>query len=72
MILKDGEVLGKGRARRLSKVLRFKATKTAIHQLVHRGGWKHLSGMIYEGTCSALKIFMENAIRNELKKLLLQ
>ncbi|KAF8527512.1 hypothetical protein BU17DRAFT_39603 [Hysterangium stoloniferum] len=32
----------------------------------HRGGVKHISGLIYEETCGVLKIFLENVICNSV------
>ena len=38
--------------------------KPAIHCLAHRGGVKHISGLIYEETHGVLKIFLENVGSN--------
>ncbi|XP_043911535.1 histone H4-like [Protopterus annectens] len=64
---KGGKGLGKGGAKRHRKVLRDNIqgiTKPAIHHLAHRGGVKHISGLIYEETWSVLKVFLENVICN--------
>ncbi|KAF8206784.1 histone-fold-containing protein [Mycena galopus ATCC 62051] len=41
-------------------------TKPAIRRLAHRGGVKHISGLIYEETRGVLKIFLENVIRDSV------
>jgi histone H3/H4 len=59
--------LGKGGARRHRKVLRDNIngiTKPAIRRLARRAGVKRLSGLIYEETRGALKVFLENVIRD--------
>lgn len=42
-------------------------TKTAIRRLARRGGVKRISGLIYEETRGALKIFLENVISDAIK-----
>ena len=70
---KGGKGLGKGGAKRHRKVLRDNIqgiTKPAIRRLARRGGVKRISGpaaatgRIYEETRGALKIFLENVIRD--------
>ena len=39
-------------------------TKPAIRRLARRGGVKRISGLIYEKTRGALKVFLENVIRD--------
>ena len=41
-------------------------TKPAIRRLARRGGVKRISGLIYEETRGALKVFLENAIHNAI------
>ena len=63
---KGGKGLGKGGAKRHRKVLRDNIqgiTKPAILRLARRGGFKRISGLIYEETRGVLKLFLENAIR---------
>ncbi|XP_074840145.1 histone H4-like [Carettochelys insculpta] len=62
-----GKGLGKGGAKWHRKVLRDNIqgiTKPAICRLAHRGGVKHISGLIYEETQGGLKLFLENVIRD--------
>lgn len=62
--------LGKGGAKRNRKVFRDSIqgiTKTAIRRLARRGGVKRISGMIYEETRAALKVFLENVIRDAIR-----
>jgi len=64
---KGGAGLGKGGSKRHRRALRDTIqgiTKPAIRRLARRGGVKRLSGMIYEETRSALKIFLEDVIRD--------
>ncbi len=64
---KGGKGLGKGGAKRHSKVLRDNIqgiTKGAIRRLARRGGVKRISGLIYEETRGVLKIFLEDVIRD--------
>ena len=64
---KGGKGLGKGGAKRHSKVLRDNIqgiTKPAIRRLARRGGVKRISGLIYEETRGVLKVFLENVIRD--------
>ena len=64
---KGGKGLGKGGAKRHRKVLSDNIqgiTKPAIRRLARRGGVKRISGMIYEEARSALKVFLENIIRD--------
>ena len=37
-------------------------TKPAIRRLARRGGFKRISGLIYEETRGVLKVFLENVI----------
>ena len=39
-------------------------SKPAIRRLARRGGVKRISGLIYEETRGALKVFLENVIRD--------
>ncbi|GAA5974452.1 hypothetical protein JCM11641_003222 [Rhodosporidiobolus odoratus] len=41
-------------------------TETAIRRLARRGGVKRISGLIYEETRGALKVFLENIIRDSV------
>jgi len=62
---KGGKGLGKGGAKRHSKVLRDNIqgiTKPAIRRLARRGGVKRISGLIYEERRGVLKVFLENVI----------
>ena len=62
-----GKGVGMGGAKRRRKVLRGNVqgiTKPAIRRLARRGGVKRISGLIYDETRSALKIFLENVIRD--------
>ncbi|GFN81345.1 histone h4 [Plakobranchus ocellatus] len=64
---KGGKGLGKGAAKRHCKVLRDNTqgiTKPAIRRLARRGDMKRISGIIYEETRSALKVFLENIFRD--------
>ncbi|XP_003793439.1 histone H4 type VIII-like [Otolemur garnettii] len=59
--------LGKGGAKRHSKVLRDKIqgiTKPVIQRLACRGGVKSISSLIYEETPGVLIVFLENVIRD--------
>ena len=59
--------MGKGGAKRHRKVLRDNIqgiTKPAIRRLARRGGVKRISGLVYEETRDALKVFLENIIRD--------
>jgi histone H4 len=59
--------MGKGGARRHRKVLRdniHSITKPAIRRLARRGGVKRISGLVYEETRSALKVFLETIIKD--------
>ena len=54
-------------AKRHRKVLRDNIqgiTKPAIRLLARRSGVKRISGLIYEGTRSVLKVFLENVVRD--------
>ncbi len=56
-----------GQAKRHRKVLRENITgitKAAIRRLARRGGVKRISGMIYEETRTALKVFLENLVKD--------
>ena len=64
---KGGRGLGKGGAKRHSKVLRDNIegiTKVAIRRLARRAGVKRISGLIYVETRGVLKVFLENIIRD--------
>ena len=64
---KGGKGLGKGGAKRHRKVLRDNIqgiTKPAIRRLARRGGFKRISGLIYEETRGVLKVFLEHVIRD--------
>jgi len=64
---KGGAGLGKGGSKRHRRALRDTIqgiTKPAIRRLARRGGVKRLSGTIYEETRGALKIFLEDVIRD--------
>ena len=64
---KGGKGLGKGGAKRHSKVLRDNIegiTKVAIRRLARRAGVKRISGLIYVETRGVLKVFLENIIRD--------
>ncbi|XP_018827965.1 histone H4-like [Juglans regia] len=64
---KGGKGLGKGGAKRHCKVLRDNIqgiTKLAIWRLARGGGVKRINGLIYEEARGALKIFLENVIRD--------
>ncbi|KAI6220823.1 Histone H4 [Aphelenchoides fujianensis] len=64
---RGGKGLAKGGAKRHRKVLRDNLqgiTKPAIRRLARRGGVKRISGLIYEETRIALKVFLENVIRD--------
>jgi len=64
---KGGAGLGKGGSKRHRRALRDTIqgiTKPAIRRLARRGGVKRLSGTIYEETRDALKIFLEDVIRD--------
>ena len=66
---KGGKGLGKGGAKRHRKVLRDNIqgiTKPAIRRLARRGGVKRISGLIYEDERGAVKIFLENVIRDSV------
>lgn len=66
---KGGKGVGKGGAKRHRKVLRDNIqgiTKPAIRRLARRGGVKRIGGLIYEETRGALKVFLENVIRNSV------
>ncbi|EKM51220.1 uncharacterized protein PHACADRAFT_200042 [Phanerochaete carnosa HHB-10118-sp] len=41
-------------------------TKPAIRRLARRGGVKRISGLTYEETRGALKIFLDNVIRDSI------
>ena len=61
---------GKGKkagAKRHQRVLRDNIqgiTKPAIRRLCRRGGVKRIAGLVYEETRGALKLFLENIIRD--------
>ncbi|CAB9501740.1 Histone H4 [Seminavis robusta] len=62
-----GKGLGKGGAKRHSKVLRDNIqgiSKPAIRRLARRGGVKRISGLIYEETRGILRVFLEKTIRD--------
>merc|ERR1712078_339511 len=64
---KGGKGLGKGGAKRHRKVLRDNIqgiTMPAIRRLARRGGVKRISGLIYEETRGALKLFLENVVHD--------
>src|SRR5690349_24918232 len=64
---KGGKGLGKGGAKRHSKILRDNIqgiTKPAIRRLARRGGVKRISGLVYEEAGSILKVFLEHVIRD--------
>ncbi|MCJ8743455.1 hypothetical protein PDJAM_G00094240 [Pangasius djambal] len=64
---KGGKGLGKGGAKRHRKVFRDNIqgiTKPAIRRLARRAGVMRIFGLIYEETCSVIKIFLENVIRD--------
>jgi histone H3/H4 len=64
---KGGKGLGKGGARRHRKVLRdniLGVTKPAIRRMARRGGVKRIHGLVYEESRNALKVFLENVIRD--------
>ncbi|KZP12346.1 histone-fold-containing protein [Athelia psychrophila] len=69
---KGGKGLGKGGAkpsRRRYRILRDSVQhlpKPAIRRLARRGGVKRISGLMYEETRGALKIFLENVIRDSV------
>ncbi|XP_065582960.1 histone H4-like [Artemia franciscana] len=66
---KGGKGLGKGGAKRHRKILLDNIqgiTKPAIGRLACRGGVKRISCLIYEETRGALKVFLENVIRDAL------
>ena len=61
-----GKGIGKGGSKLHLKVLRDNIqgiTKPAIHLLLHLGGVKRISGLIYKETCGVLKVFLEKVIR---------
>ncbi|KZP09597.1 histone-fold-containing protein [Athelia psychrophila] len=69
---KGGKALGKGGAkpsRRRYRILRDSVQhlpKPAIRRLARRGGVKRISGLMYAETGGALKIFLENVIRDSV------
>ncbi|KAF7372216.1 Histone H4 [Mycena venus] len=66
---KGGKGLGLGGAKRHRKILHDSVqgiTKPAIRRLARRGGVKRISGLIYEETRGALKIFLETVIQDSV------
>ncbi|KAG1678642.1 hypothetical protein FOA52_012649 [Chlamydomonas sp. UWO 241] len=66
---RGGKGIGKGGAKRHRKVLRDNIqglTKADIRRLARRGGVKCLSGLVYEETRGALKVFLENVIHDAM------
>lgn len=64
---KGGKGLGKGGAKRHRPVLRDNIqgiSKPAIRRLARRGGVKRISGLMYDEVRGALKVFLENVIRD--------
>lgn len=64
---KGGKGLGKGGAKRHTKMLKNSMsgiTKPAIRRLARRGGVKRLSGLIYEETRGVLKWFLTSVIHD--------
>lgn len=64
---RGGIGLGKAGVKRHRKVLRDSVqgiSKGSIRHLARRGGVKRLSGLIYEETRGALKVFLENVIHD--------
>ena len=67
---KGGKGLGKSNAKRHRKVLRDSIqgiSKPAIRRLARRGGVKRISGLIYEETRGALKVFLESVLGDAVK-----
>ncbi|KAJ7894791.1 hypothetical protein B0H13DRAFT_2339080 [Mycena leptocephala] len=59
----------KGGAKRRHKILRDNiqgVTRPAIRRLARRGGVKRISGIVYQETRGALKIYLEDVIRNSV------
>lgn len=66
---KGGMRLGTGGIKRHRKTLRDSIQgirNTAIRRLARRGGVKRISGLIFEETRGALKLFLENVIRDAI------
>ncbi|KAJ3912547.1 hypothetical protein F5877DRAFT_93532 [Lentinula edodes] len=64
---KGGKGLGQGGTQRHRKISRHSITvinRPTIRRLARRGGVKRNSGRIYEETRGALKIFMDNVLRD--------
>jgi histone H4 len=62
-----GKGLGKGSAKRHRKAASDNIhgiTKPAIRRLARRGGVKRISNLIYDEARSALKMFLENVVRD--------
>ena len=60
---------GKAGAKRHRKVLRDNIqgiTKPAIRRLARRGGVKRISGLMYEGTRTVLKTFLESVVKDSV------
>lgn len=66
---KGGKGLGKGGVKRHRKLLRdsIQGIKNpAIRRLARRAGVQRVSGLIYEDTRAALKLFLDSVIRDSI------
>ena len=64
---KGGKLSSFSHGKRHRKVLRDKmagVTKPALRRLARRGGVKRLSGLVYEETRSATKVFVETVLND--------